>query len=486
MTGALLLLLVSAASASTVASAAPNLVLISVDGLRADRVGPRGGRPSATPAIDRLAAQGLVCEVALSQSNESLFSHAALLTGRPVSELGRPDYRRFTVPPSAMLLPEILALYGYSSGAFVAGGHVKGVYGFDQGFSVYADEDDFGSFFHTVPPALEWLRRTARAPFFLFLHGYDTHRPYQHAGLFDHVWDADYTGDIDTLSGRSEVERIFDGVYYPDFPVEYFWHGGAAEQILDPSGYARLAAWAAEHPGRPLSDADQAHLLAHYDTGALSADVHVGRFVEALKARGLWQDTLLLLTADHGEDLGEHGFFNHRSALLDSTTRVPLILAGGALPAALRGQRLPGPCSALDVVPTLLAAAGATPPAGLEGQDLLHDPVPTAVIVQEGVLPMMAVRTPTHRLVVQGIPLDTPLLETLVRAAPIEAPTFRLYDLRTDPEEQVDQLSAQRPVALELRAALLRWLAARARSSHEGGQPVDAAFQEVLRSRGYW
>jgi hypothetical protein len=87
---------------------------------------------------------------------------------------------------------------------------------------------------------------------------------------------------------------------------------------------------------------------------------------------------------------------------------------------------------------------------------------------------------------VQGIPLDTPLLETLVRAAPIEAPTFRLYDLRTDPEEQVDQLSAQRPVALELRAALLRWLAARARSSHEGGQPVDAAFQEVLRSRGYW
>ena len=120
---------------SVVAEAAPNLVLISVDGLRADRVGPRAGGQSATPSVDRLAADGLVCDVALSQSNESLFSHAAMLSGRSVSELARPDYRRFTVPATAMLLPEVLALYGYTNAAFVAGGHVKGVYGFSQGFS---------------------------------------------------------------------------------------------------------------------------------------------------------------------------------------------------------------------------------------------------------------------------------------------------------------------------------------------------------------
>lgn len=468
------------------AIAAPNLVLVSVDGMRADRAGFAGAEPSPSPTLDRLAAQGLVCDAAFSQSNESLFSHAALLTGRHVSELGRPDYRRFTVPDAAVLLPEVLALYGYTTAAFVAGGHVKADYGFNQGFSVYDDAPDFGAFFHTVPTALDWIDNTALQPFFVFLHGYDTHRPYHHAGLFHHVFGAGYTGVADEMTDRSDVERILDGVFYPSFPLDHFWHQAVGETILDPAGYARIEAWAVTHPGTPLTEADRQHLRDHYDSGVLSADLQLGLFVEALKARGLWSNTLVLITADHGEDLGDHGLYNHRSTLADSATRVPLIIAGGALPKTLMGTHIPGLCSALDVVPTLLGAADATVPAGLTGVDLLSGAPGHEVLIQEGVLPMIAVRTATHRLVVEGLPLDSPLLPLMIQAAPVEDPTFQLYDLRSDPTEQHSVLDEQRDTALALRTTLLAWLAAREASDHLGTQPLDPAFQEVLRSRGYW
>jgi arylsulfatase A-like enzyme len=469
-----------------VALAAPNLILVSIDGMRADRAGFEGVAPSPTPTLDRLSADGLRCAVALSESNESLFSHAALLTGRHVSELGRPNYRHFTLPDEALLLPEVLGLYGYSTAAFVAGGHVKGAYGFNQGFSVYNDEHDFGAFYDTVPPALAWIDDTALAPWFVFLHGYDAHRPYQHAGLFNHVFGADYDGDIDSIIDRRGVERILDGVFYADFPHRHFWHEEVGEPILDPDGYARLRAWAADHEGRALTDADQQHLRDHYDSGLLAADLQLGRLEGFLRATSRWDDTLLLITSDHGEDLGDHGLYNHRSSLTDSTTRVPLLVVGGALPESLRGSVLPGPCSALDVVPTLLSAAGATPPAGLGGQDLLAEPAGHDFIIQEGVLPMLAVRSATHRLVVQGLPIDSPLLQLMVQAAPIEAPTFTLYDLRVDPGEQRDVRAAQPEVALVLRAALLGWLKERQASEHLGTPQLDPEFEAMLRSRGYW
>ena len=474
------------AAAPPAAAAPPNLVLVSIDGLRADRLGVYGASPSPTPEVDRLAKDGLVCDVALSQANESLFSHAALLTGRYASEIAPPDYYNFLLPPRSLLVGEILQVYGYATGAFVAGGHVKGDYGFDQGFDVYRDEDDFGAFFHTVPKALAWLAAEPRAPFFVFLHGYDTHRPYLHAGLYYHAFGADYTGSVDDFLDYSETERVLDGVYYPNFPFQYFWHAGAGERILDPTGYTRLRAWAATHEGRRLTPADQAHIRDHYDTGALSADLQVGRFVDALRASGAWDDTLMIIVADHGEDLGDHGVYNHRSTLLDSATRVPTILVGGALPAALRGKHIPGLCQAVDIVPTLLHAAGAVPPPGLPGRDLLSDAPPPSFVIQEGVLPMMAVRTETHRLVVQGFPLASPLFPLMVRAAPITSPTFELYDLRSDPGEQTNVIDAERSVALELRAKLLDWLDRREMGQGTGGPQLDPAFKELLRARGYW
>lgn len=471
----------------------PDLVLISVDGLRADRLlayGGPGGARSPTPRLDALAAGGLVVLDHHAGANESLFSHGVMLSGRPVSELAAPRYASFVLPDTALLLPELLALYGYRSGAFVAGGHVRGAYGFDQGFEVYEDSADFGSLFHTVPLALDWLGEGPPGPRFTFLHGYDTHRPYLHAGPFYHAFDADYAGPVDGWTDRGDTERIVNGAHHPDFVPDHLLHP-AGDTLLDPGGYARLRAHAEGCPGVPLSAADQAHLLAHYDSGALAADLQVGRFIEALQASGRWERSLVLITADHGEDLGEHGLYNHRSALRDSTTRVPLILTGGALPAALRGQTLPGLSGAIDGVPTLLAAAGAAIPAELRGLDLLaaaQGPgLPNdRMIVQEGVLPQLSGLLGHHRIVLEGLPLDSALLELGLEAAPRGGPWLQLYDRVADPAELREVSAAQPEAAEALRAALLAWRRGLQRSEAAGVQPHDDELRAILKARGYW
>ena len=458
----------------------PNLILISVDGLRADRTGIGGNPRAPTPTLDRLAAEGLWFTHAFSQSNESLFSHAAMFTGRHVSELAAPDYRTFLLPEDALLIAELLGLYGYSTAAFVAGGHLRAGYGFDQGASVFDDTHDFGTFFHKAPQALEWVEQQAREPFFLTLHGYDCHRPYPHAGPWYHAYGSDYTGSVDALlSDRRATERVYDGVYYPDFPLESFFHA-AGDPILDPAGYTRLTDWDAAD-GVPLSAADIAHLRDHYDGGLLAADLQLGWFLSELEARGGLDNTVIILTSDHGEDLHDHGFFNHRVTLRDSTTRVPLIIWGSA--ATGRREEL---AEAIDVVPTLLALAGATPPAGLAGRDLLATAPAPEVIFQEGVLGHLSARTLTHRLVFSGFSLTFPYYDLVLETATVQSGHLALYDLRSDPGEQ-DNVIAQQPEAAEaLRSAMLAWRQGLAQGDFRGQQPDDAALKEILRSRGYW
>ncbi|MFT5686248.1 MAG: arylsulfatase A-like enzyme [Myxococcota bacterium] len=465
----------------------PNLILISIDGLRADHVGIHGRSPSPTPTLDALAADGLVFSQSFSQGNESLYSHAAMFTGRHVSEVAAPDYRTYIIPDSAMLISEVLALYGYQTAGFLAGGHVHESYGFNQGFAHFDDSADFGSFFNKVPYALSWLdTQEPTDPFFLILHGYDCHRPYAHPGAFFHAFGADYTGDIDTvLTDRQGTEQIFSGVHYPDFELDHFSHE-VGDLILNPEGYLRIGEWAEGREGTALSDEDLDHIDDHYDTGVLSADLQVGRFLDGLKARGLWENTLVLITSDHGEDLGDHGIYNHRITLTDSTTRVPMLLTGGALPEALRGTTQDGLVQAIDVVPTLLSASGATLPASLPGRDLLSEAPAPSVVFQEGVLDMVSARTPTHRLLFRGVPLTFEYFEMALRQATTDSEHFILYDLRSDPGEQVNVAAAQPEVVEQLRGELLTWWRGMDRSDYRGSQPQSASFREILKARGYW
>ena len=481
---------------------APNIVLVVVDGMRGDRAHFMGNPRQTTPNLDALAAQGVVFERAFSQSNESVTSHAAIFTGRYPSEVALPDYFTYVVPPEALLIPEALRAVGYATGGFVAGGHVKAEYGFDQGFDVYEHGQDFGSFHSTGPLALRWLEGLDRQrPFFVFLHGYDCHRPYAKGSLFLHPFTP---GEHPTVPGiedfeaehalRSFSESIYDGVYYRGFQHLRAEHA-SGEWVLDPWSYPSMPQLAAAQAQAGLCEAlplgEQAihHLTAHYDASVLVADTYLGLFVERLQQLGLWEDTLLIVTADHGEDLGDHGYYNHRSGIYDSTTHVPLLLAGGALPAAWRGTRRTELADALDLFPTIMDVAGSVAPTGARGRSLWAElagsqVAPKPFSLQQGVLGQTSLRTAEYRLVFSGRLLADPAYARFLAEEPIDSGAFALFHTALDPLEQVDVLLDQPEQAQQLRQAAVQLV-----SGLEQGTSAQTPSPEsirAMRDQGYW
>ena len=292
----------------------PNIILITLDTTRADRMGFLGSTRKLTPHLDAMAKQGVVFARTYSHVPLTTASHATILTGT------YPQFNHvndFGVPLSAHLpyLPDLLHQRGYHTGAFVASlvlDPLDGTApGFDRGFDVY----DAG--FHlrrrgadryktverraevVVEHALGWLSQVPNGPFFLWVHLYDAHDPY-------------------------------------DPPVPY----------------------------------KQRFAAQPYDGEIAYADACVGKLLDALRQHGLYDETMIAVMADHGESLGAHGESTHGVFLYDETLHVPLLIK---LPLnRWAGRRSDTRAGLVDVAPTLLAAAGLTPPAEMQGQSLLE------------------------------------------------------------------------------------------------------------------
>jgi choline-sulfatase len=481
--------------------ATPNIVVISIDGLRHDRTGFGGNPRASTPNLDAFGREAVQFDWSFSQSNESLLSHAALFTGRHPAEVAWPHYLTFLLPDSAQTLPEVMKSAGYKTASFNAAGHIKSDYGFSQGVDVLFESEEFGGFFETVPPAISWLKNsTSEQPFFLFLHGYDLHRPYVRESVFEHPFTDMKPVDPDweeRLRTRNSVETVFHMRDYVSVLGSYFamgfvWHQAVGDPIMDPAYYLDLVRASERKSGESVPSVppeNLEHAIAHYDASVLCADTYIGLFLEALVASGNWSETLVVVTSDHGEDLQDHGYFNHRAVLFDSTTRVPLLLGGGAVPAALRGTRRPELVQAVDLLPTLAEVAGLTVPAGTRGKSwlplLAGEPgSETDIVFQQGVLGHSSARTPTHRLVFQGASLTDEDYGERLATDPLRAPAFHLYDLRSDPREQLDVLAEQLNVAEEIRVRMASWYSGLDLSTET--RPRDEQAIRRLQMRGYW
>ena len=326
----------------------PNVLLITIDTLRADHVGCYGYARSTTPHIDRLAAGGALFERMYTTLPRTTQSVATILTGKyPKSHGARGLFSR--LPEANLTLAEILKDQGYDTAAFVSNLFLRPGQGFEQGFDRYDNppsrwDDDSAA---TVSDrALEWLRsRRDGRPFFLWVHYLDPHWTYRPLPPYDRSFDPGFKEPF-TLYEDLEAGRLTKG-----------------QVIFD----------------NRLDTAQVEHVKALYDGEIAQVDAALGPLLEYAAGKDL-EPLVTVLTSDHGESLGEQGYhFAHGEYLYQPTLRVPLLVrAPGRVPAGLRVKAL---AENVDIAPTITALLGLNRLQGVDGRPLL---VPSPGATGEG------------------------------------------------------------------------------------------------------
>jgi arylsulfatase len=333
------------------ASGHPNLVLISIDTLRADRLSAYGHDRPTSPHIDRLAADAALFENAFSHSPKTAASHMSLMTGlypeshRVKNRLNGAEGWSGSLSADIPTLAEFLSAAGYRAHAHTSGGNMEGDIGFARGFATYSSPVG-GEGAAVFRPAMQRLNQLAQAdqPFFLFVHTYRTHSPYLAAKHYQDLFvDREYQGtissDLQELVGTDS--NGYDNIY------REFWSRVDRE-----------------------SEADRRHLLNLYDACIRNVDDQVGGLLDRIDALGLRESTLVVLVSDHGEEFGEHEGFEH-NALWRELLHVPLIIR---VPAGVRSgwqaKRIEAAVGLVDVLPTLLDLMRIPIPRHFQGRSL--------------------------------------------------------------------------------------------------------------------
>jgi arylsulfatase A-like enzyme len=331
----------------------PNIVLITIDTLRADHLSCYGYKGIGTPNIDRLASQGALYEKHVSTTSWTLPALASLMTGVHQTVHGQSDHTD-AMNPAFETLPELLNDAGYATLAVVTNEYLNHPFRFDQGFDSYVFSRDpeahhplaglflFDFLFarklerhaaeNMTDRAIGMLVRLQARPFFLWVHYIDPHSPYS-AWYIDRFPDYDrgYAGPL----GRefNNIKGIDDGSFEP-------------------------------------TEDDKRHIRALYDAEILYVDRHVGRLLTAIDDLKLANDTTVVLTSDHGEEFWDHGGVIHGRTLFDESVHVPMIVRspGWISP----GSRVTDVTGLLEIPPAICEAAGVKPPESFQAQSLLR------------------------------------------------------------------------------------------------------------------
>ncbi|MFT7517483.1 MAG: arylsulfatase A-like enzyme [Myxococcota bacterium] len=361
-----------------------NVVLISIDSVRRDHLGIYGHRPryapevAVSPHIDALAQEGVVFDDAFSTSSWTLPAHAALMTGRSdVAHGVQTD--RFQIDPLHQTLAQAFSAEGYSTAGYYSGPYLGDKYGFDAGFDDYRsgmiNNDEFldmvidenaklkaagrdpmdpqmisqmrdrMSHWDITSPkinklASDFIEEADDDPFFLFVHYFDAH--------YDHL----------PASINPELAKKFDPSYSGDFDSVNWYFDPRVMDTRPPYE-------------RKISERDLNHVIAFYDAEINWVDHHIGALIAQLKAKGLWETTVIMIVADHGDEFFEHNSIGHRSTLFAEQVRIPMVLRAPNM--ARAGSRVSNISRIYDVAPTLLDIASNASLANAEGESLSGD-----------------------------------------------------------------------------------------------------------------
>ncbi len=403
----------------------PDVILVSIDTLRADHLGAYGHVRDTSPFMDELAKDGVRFSFARSASPWTLPSHTTMLSGQlPMTHKVIED--SLQLDQAVPVLPERMQSAGYTTAAFVSTFYVSSQFGFDRGFDHFDDFDIHDPKVNlrgtvdmddVVDATLRWWsERKAGEPVFLFLHTYDVHYEY------------DPPGDYATLFDRAPTS---DDTKYKN----YF------------------------HFKKHLPDEAQlAHQRAQYDESIRYVDDQLRRLRDAAAAAG--REVRFIITSDHGEEFGERGSWGHAHTLYAEQLHVPLIMSGGGLPA---GVVVDGAVGTQDIAPTL-AAWAEQPPLAADGWDLAPAIAGTELPARPFTAETTRFKTNRLGLYEAGLRLEWDVKDQ----------TLELFDPHSDPREEHD-LAADRPAeVLRLQKRLLEVV----------GEPWQARTAGTVKSGG--
>ena len=454
----------------------PNVILIVVDTLRADHLSSYGYHRPTSPRLDEFILDSVKFENCISPANWTPPGHASIFTGRfPISHGAHkvlsdrnPEYPNcFPLEEAESTIAEILAQHGYRTAAVVANfAFVSPALGLDQGFQFWFDtpprrlkpmlmsfalrfEFVNGSRFLADPVpyrrasnikeiSLKWIKQFGDRPFFLFVNFMDPHYPYSQP-----IPSADsFAGTIPNSSLKN-------------------YHDGIRKGLTE------------------LSHLQLSNVISQYDGEVAYLDSELGDFFSGLKKQGHYSDSIIVVTSDHGEFLGEHELLEHQIGLYQPVTRVPLIFKpaqGTAIPPA-SGRIV----QTVDILPTIMDSLGMDIPDFIQGSSLLKDEVHP--IISQHYADLHISDWYGGRFRADQIALILNMKKLILSSDG----TSELFDLAVDPEEEINLANTDRETRDQMSEALATWLTTVDRKARPDDEVpnLDAATIRRLRSLGY-
>ncbi len=415
------------------------IVLISIDTLRRDHVSLYGYPRRTTPGLDALARESVVFDDAVSTASWTLPAHASLLTSTYPGVHGAVN-AKVGLSPEWPRLPGILRAEGFFTQAIVTHVYLSRAYGFGEGFDRHHYLPDTRAE-EVTNDAIGFLEERGDRNFFLFLHYYDPHWHYDPPPPYDKAFDPSYRGSA-------------NGIWWN------FKDLNAA--TIDPK--------------------DLHHIVALYDGEILYTDRQLERLFQEMKRLGVYDDSLVVITSDHGEEFLDHGMWEHQKTLYEEQLRIPLMMK---LPGGAKGpRRVEGQVSLIDVAPTILDLQGIASPATYQGRSLLSSiDRGKADVREQAWAETEHTLDGSHKIAVRKGRQGKKAIFTLKG----NATSIELYDLSRDQKEQTN---LDEPTSRDgLEKGLAAYLAEIARQRVNKGKSPDVILDrrdlERLRSLGY-